>query len=40
MLAEHYVLTERHVPEERNILYICLKTVNFGVQQIAVYSIG
>ena len=39
MLAEDYVLRQRQVPEERNILYICLKMVNFGVQQTALCSI-
>jgi len=32
MSTEDYVLTQRHVPTERNILYICLKVVNVAVQ--------
>jgi len=31
MSTEDYVLTQRHVPAERNILYTCLKVVNVGV---------
>ena len=32
MSTEDYVLTQRHVPAERNILYICFKVVNVAVQ--------
>jgi len=39
MSAEYYVLTPCQIPEERNVLYICLKMVNFGVQPTTLCSI-